>query len=69
MQERAQIGKSWESAKHPDCSGFTTSELERLRFDEMDLSEFINTITQPLKSEGYAIERLKEKARSYYENP
>ena len=67
QQGRPQIGKSWGPVKNPDCSGFTVEELERLRFDEMDLSEFINTIPMPnAKSANFAVERLNEKARSYY---
>jgi conjugal transfer mating pair stabilization protein TraN len=65
-QGRAQIGKGWGSAKHPDCSGFTTAQLALLRFDEMDLSEFIRDITPSSKTSSYAIERLSTQAASYY---
>ncbi len=37
---RKQTGKSWGSAKNPDCSGFTLEEFETLDFEAMDLSEF-----------------------------
>lgn len=37
---RKQTGKSWGTAKNPDCSGFTLEELEALDFEAMDLSEF-----------------------------
>ena len=43
-QGRAQIGKSYGDPRSPDCSGFTTAELERLDFSRMDLSEFIADI-------------------------
>lgn len=65
-QGRAQIGKGWGDAEDPDCSGFTTTELGLLRFDEMDLSEFIRDITPSPKTSNYAIERLSTQAASYY---
>lgn len=67
-QGRAQISKSWGSPKSPDCSGFTIEELKLLRFDLMDLSEFFTSITIPTKSSQFAIDRLNQKAKSYYGN-
>ena len=43
-QGRAQIGKSYGDPRNPDCSGFTTAELDSLDFSKMDLSEFIQEI-------------------------
>lgn len=43
-QGRAQLGKSWGSAKSPECSGFTVAEFESLDFSLIDLSEFIREI-------------------------
>ncbi|QTR51560.1 conjugal transfer protein TraN [Candidatus Thiothrix anitrata] len=43
-QGRPQIGKGWGSGNSPNCSGFTTAELEKLDFAAMDLSEFISEI-------------------------
>lgn len=43
-QGRPQIGKGWGSGNSPNCSGFTTEELEKLDFAAMDLSEFISEI-------------------------
>ena len=65
-QGRAQIGKGWGDAEDPDCSGFTTLELGLLKFDEMDLSEFISDIVLTTKTANYAVERLSTKATSYY---
>ena len=65
-QGRAQIGKSWGDPKSPDCSGFTLDELKLLRFDLMDLSEFISDIVPPSKTTSYAQDRLQQKAKSYY---
>jgi conjugal transfer mating pair stabilization protein TraN len=39
-QGRAQIGKSWGSPKHPDCSGFSPTEFASIDFSRVDLSEF-----------------------------
>jgi len=40
-QGRAQIGKSWGSAKSPDCSGFTIDEFASIDFSRVDLSAFV----------------------------
>lgn len=48
-QGRAQLGKGWGSQKHPDCSGFTAAELEKLDFSKIDLSEFIAEIMGSIK--------------------
>lgn len=65
-QGRTQISKTWGTAKAPDCSGFTLDELTLLRFDQMDLSEFIADIRVPSKSSSFAVDRLNEKINSYY---
>ena len=56
-QGRKQIGKSWGSAKHPNCKGFTIEELQQLDFSAMDLSEFIADIQSRIVVPDYAIER------------
>jgi len=70
-QGRRQIGKGWGDAKSPDCGGFTDEELQMLRFDEMDLSEFLATVTQNVKGIDNAKMRLEERVirepKSYYE--
>ena len=48
-QGRGQIGKSWGSGRHPDCSGFTPAEFERLDFSRIDLSEFIAEVTASVR--------------------
>ncbi len=67
QQGRNQIGKSWGDPESPDCSGFTTDELKKLRFDRMDLSEFVNDIIPKSVSSSYAKGRLEQKAKSYYD--
>lgn len=44
QQGRAQVGKGWGSAEHPDCSGFTIAQLQSLDFARMNLSEFYASI-------------------------
>jgi conjugal transfer mating pair stabilization protein TraN len=39
-QGRAQLGKGWGSAQHPECSGFTVAQLQTLDFAAMDFTEF-----------------------------
>jgi conjugal transfer mating pair stabilization protein TraN len=68
-QGRAQIGKGWGDAEDPDCSGFTAEQLALLKFDEMDLSEFIADIVPSTKTSNYAIDRLSTQAASYYATP
>lgn len=70
-QGRPQIGKTWGTPQVPDCSGFTQEELKMLRFDEMDLSEFIADIVPNAKGSTYATDRitsrLSSEPKSYYE--
>ena len=40
-QGRAQLGRSFGSARHPECRGFTMEELGMLDWDSMDLSEWV----------------------------
>ena len=47
-QGRAQIGKGWGDAKHPECSGFTVEQLQTLDFAAMDFSEFYASISPTL---------------------
>jgi len=65
-QGRPQIGKGWGSGESPDCSGFTQDELAKLKFDQMNFSEFIAGIPVPSKTSSYAFDRLETKAKSYY---
>lgn len=48
-QGRAQIGKSWGSAKNPNCSGFTPNEFAALDFSRIDLSEFTAEVMANIK--------------------
>ncbi|MEY3106591.1 MAG: hypothetical protein RIT35_757, partial [Pseudomonadota bacterium] len=44
---RKQLGKNFGSAEHPDCSGFTLQELEKIDFSKIDFSEFWNKEVAP----------------------
>ena len=48
-QGRNQLSMSWGDAESPDCRGFTTDEIQSLKFDQMDLSEAISDIAQNIK--------------------
>lgn len=45
-QGRAQLGMSWGSSQNPDCRGFTAEELQKLRFDQMDLNEIADDLAK-----------------------
>ena len=70
-QGRAQIGKGWGSGKSPNCGGFTTEQLQNLRFDQMNLSEFTNEIMRNITSKtgDFATERLMQQMQNYYTKP
>lgn len=40
VEGRAQLGKNFGSAKHPDCSAFSSNELQRIDMSSMDFSDF-----------------------------
>lgn len=69
-QGRPQIGKGWGQASGPDCSGFSLTEVQQLKFDQMDLSEFIGDVmsktsaTISAKSSTYATTRAQTRASS-----
>jgi conjugal transfer mating pair stabilization protein TraN len=67
-QGRTQVGKDWGSNRFPDCSGFTDVQLKQLKFDQMNLSEFIAEITSSAlsKSSGFAVQRANAAAASYF---
>ena len=56
-QGRAQIGKTWgsDTARNPDCSGFTVAQLQSLDFSQMDLSAFYAEITPTILNPGTAV--------------
>ena len=64
QQGRAQLGKSWGSAKSPECSGFTLAEFESLDFSRIDLTEFIREV-QPRAMDVQALtERMNSRVQT-----
>ena len=43
-QIRPQLGMSWGSAKNPNCSGIPVRDLNRVNWDEVDLSEWTDLL-------------------------
>lgn len=69
-QGRAQLGKVYGSAKNPDCSGFTMSDLEKLDMSKMDLSEFIQDVIPKDLDTGKLTERatqtIQDRSTNYF---
>lgn len=42
--------KPWRSPERPDCSGFTAGQISALDFGKMDLSEWLTTVMDKIKS-------------------
>ena len=69
VQGKRQLGKSFGDPKSPNCAGFTPEELQKLRFDEMDLSEFIHDVVPgKFDASQYGKESIEQKAKDYYDN-
>lgn len=43
-QGRPQLGRSWGSAKDPDCRGFTAAEFSQMDWSKIDMGEFVTDI-------------------------
>lgn len=67
-QGRPQIGKGWGSTTSPNCEGYTTSELQSLDFDKMDLSEFMADITTALQDQGKSTTDITKKVMDKFMN-
>ncbi len=69
-QGRAQLGLGWGSAESPDCRGLTPEELQKLKFNEMDLGEIsqdiINNTTLP--NQTYIQDKVKKSMEKYDPN-
>jgi len=49
VEARKQLGMSFGSGEHPDCRGLTLSEITRLDFERLDLSEFVLDMKNKMK--------------------
>ncbi|MEN6621673.1 MAG: conjugal transfer protein TraN, partial [Smithella sp.] len=49
-QGRPQVNRGWGTPELPDCSGFAFSEIQRLDFSKIDLSEYMQYVTANVKT-------------------
>lgn len=63
---KGQLGIGFGSGKHPDCRGITVEELQSLRFDRMDFSNFYSdrNAGTTIPSDSELAERVKEQVAS-----
>jgi conjugal transfer mating pair stabilization protein TraN len=68
-QGRAQLGKGWGDAKHPDCAGFSVAEFQRLDLARMDFSEIYADFTEAAKlpDEVAASAAIQDRIQQYYQ--
>ncbi len=50
------------SAKHPDCRGITVDELQRIKFDKLDFTNFYEDLmkNQKIPDSGVLTQKVKE---------
>ena len=67
-QGRAQVGKTWgsDTARNPDCSGFSVAQLQSLDFSRIDFSEFYAEIAPTLPSASTYVNDASSKIPSCY---
>jgi conjugal transfer mating pair stabilization protein TraN len=67
-QGRAQIGKSWGTAKDPTCKGFTIEEFQQLDLSKMDFTEVYDEFIDAAKvpDEIEASLEIQQKVEEYY---
>lgn len=67
---RTQLGKSWGSAKTPDCSGFTVDEFQQLDLSNVDFSDFyadkMKSLTGP--DTNSTVNRIQNSINNLYGN-
>jgi conjugal transfer mating pair stabilization protein TraN len=68
QQGRRQIGKTWgsDTARNPDCSGFSVAQLQSLDFSRLDLSEFYAEISPTLPGAATYVDSAGNKIPSCY---
>ncbi|HCC3316844.1 TPA: type-F conjugative transfer system mating-pair stabilization protein TraN [Salmonella enterica subsp. enterica serovar Typhimurium] len=57
-----QLHISFGSSKHPDCRGITVDELQQIKFDQLDLTNFYEDLmnNQKIPNSGALTEKVKE---------
>lgn len=68
-QARPQLGMDWQN-----CDGFTVSQIQRIDFDRVDLSEFTDTLLDTSRPPGVSLPdagatgtRMRERIGDYFE--
>jgi len=61
-QARPQLGIGWD-----DCDGFTVSQIQRIDFDRVDLSEYTDTLLDPSRPPGIVLPDGQDTATSMRE--
>lgn len=51
-QGRAQLGLGWGSRKHPQCSGLSPEDLQKIDFGEIDFSEVYSDLVNDLQAQS-----------------
>lgn len=66
-QGRGQLGIGWGEAESPQCRGFSVDELQRLRFDQMDMSEISADISSSvvIPDKSYLEGKIKQTVGQY----
>lgn len=67
-QGRGQIGLSWGEPESPNCRGFTPQELQKLNFEQMNLSEYYQDIWRQTQAPNQTpfSQHIGERVQSYY---
>lgn len=58
--------KPWRGARNPDCSGFTVGQLSALDFGKMDLSEWLASVMDKVKTQSQT-ELVAQASRQFQE--
>jgi conjugal transfer mating pair stabilization protein TraN len=67
-QGRPQLGKTWGTAKKPNCAGFTVDEFSRLDLSVMDFAEIYQDFIEAAKlpNEAATLTDIQAKIEAYY---
>lgn len=62
-----QLGRHFGSAKHPDCSGITTDELQKIDFSQIDFKEFYEDIAKKhsMEDANKVNQRIQDKMKNF----
>lgn len=68
VEGRKQLGTlGWGSAKNPKCDGFSLEEFNSIDMSKMDLSEFVNEVTQKSQSSAKSADYWEERNKTRLE--